>query len=164
MTIDSLNQEFANALLVEATYTLKNERHWKIMDFTKTDTLPDDYLININGSTDPCYRYKMHPIRVSYVAENGGSTIIDNAAQIAREIYRDLSDLKSCFARELGSRVTVRDDQLIIRGTFDSLKVNDVLHKYIADNVLCEKCDNPETPVWKKHKRKCQACGHQFAI
>jgi len=140
------------------------------MDFTKTETGSGSGsgsgsdLVNINGSTDPCYRYKMHPMQITYVAENGGSTIIDNAAQIAKEIYRDLSDLKSCFAKGMASRVTVRNDRLLVRGKFDILELDEVLTKYIASNVLCEKCGNPETPIWKKHKRKCQACGHQIFV
>lgn len=137
------------------------------MDFTQTDAsshLTNLDLINVNGSTDPCYRYKMHPIQVTYVAENGGSTVIDNAAQIAKEIYREISDLKSCYAKGMASRVTIRDNRLLIRGRFDAIQLNEVLCAYIIDNVLCEKCDNPETPIWKKNKRKCQACGHQIAI
>lgn len=115
-------------------------------------------LININGSNDPHYRYKMHPIKTTYIADGGGTTIIDNVAQIAGEIYRDVNDLKGCFAKGAASRVTVKDDKLYISGKYNLVYLQNILTKYIRSSVLCITCGNPETPVWKK-KRKCQACG-----
>ena len=34
--------------------------------------------LNINGSSDPSYRYKMPPIQSTIIKSNGGDTIINN--------------------------------------------------------------------------------------
>jgi translation initiation factor 2 beta subunit (eIF-2beta)/eIF-5 len=129
-----------------------------IMDMS-TDTSMDVDLINVNGSVDPYYRYKMHPIKGVPIAKNGGTTVIFNAEQIAHEIYRELADLKSCFAKGTAGRVQIIGTSLHIPGTHDSESLQRILSRYINDNVLCQKCGNPETVTWKKKKRRCQACG-----
>ena len=135
------------------------------MDFTSTSnglgagSDPESGLININGSTDPCYRYKMHPIQVSYISESGGTTVIDNGEQVAQEIYRELSDLKTAMARGLGSRVSVRDGRILLPGNYTAVSLQKILAQYIQDNVLCERCGNPETLPGKRSRKKCNACG-----
>ena len=131
------------------------------MDFTsENDEVNDMTLINVNGSNDPHYRYKMQPIRTDRIAKNGGTTIITNAGAIAPDIYRELSDLKSCFAKGLGSKVDVVENTLHIPGDHSAEILQNILQKYINNKVLCEKCGNPETLPHKKKSYKCQACGH----
>lgn len=131
------------------------------MDFTtNTNDEVDLILINVNGSNDPHYRYKMQPIMTDRIAKNGGTTIISNASAIAHDIYRELPDLKSCFAKGLGSKVDIVENTLHIPGDHDVEILQGILQKYINNKVLCEKCGNPETLPHKKKSYKCQACGH----
>lgn len=116
-------------------------------------------LVNVNGSNDPCYRYKMHLLATKYIAKNGGTTIIENAEQVARDIYRDLSDLKSCMAKGIGGRVQIEGNTLAVQGRWTQEELQQLLTRYIQAHVLCSKCGNPETVLVKK-KRRCQACGH----
>lgn len=129
------------------------------MDFTNNNKDDCEVLINVNGSEDPCYRYKMHEIKHEFISKQGGTTVIDNALTIATEIYRELNDLKSCFSKGLGSKATVIDNKIHIPGKHTLTTLQSILQKYINKNVLCPKCGNPETPIFKKNKRKCQACG-----
>lgn len=131
------------------------------MDFTTSATTAStDNMINVNGDqTDTCYRYKMHPLHVSYISESGGTTVIDNGEQVAHEIYRELADLKSVMAKGLSSRVFIKNNQIMIPGNYEAGKLQQILYKYIQSEVLCSKCGNPETQLWKKRKRKCNACG-----
>ena len=49
--------------------------------------------MNVNGSDDSNYQCKKQPITNSYILRDGGITIIDNAKQIAHDIYPELTDL-----------------------------------------------------------------------
>ena len=131
-----------------------------IMDFTSRATRTNEGLINVDGSEDPCYRYKMQSITTSYIAKNGGTTIIDNAKPIAHDIYRELADLRSCFSKGIAGRVQIINETLSIPGRHTETDLQQILAKYISTDVLCETCGSPETPLWKKRKRKCRACGH----
>lgn len=136
------------------------------MDFasaTLTSSLDTD-MVNVNGSDDPFYRYKMQMIRVTYISVNGGTTVIDNAHRVAGDIYRDLPDLKSCFAKGLSGRVTVKDNKLYIPGRHIASELQRILTVYIDANVLCVRCGNPETVKHRKRERKCQACGKISSI
>jgi len=127
------------------------------MDFSSTNE-EEKTKINVNGSDDPHYRYKMEPIETNTIAKNGGTTIIVNSEYIAKDIYRTVKNLKTCFSKGLGSKVDIIDGQLNIPGNHKVLVLQDILQKYIRINVLCEKCFNPETLPYKKYY-KCQACG-----
>jgi translation initiation factor 5 len=126
------------------------------MNFMTTEHL--NYL-NVNGSDDPHYRYKMPPIITFCIAKNGGTTIISNTKEIASAIYREPSDLASCFSKALGTKVNRNEDNnLIITGKHACIDLQCILFKYIKQYVLCEKCGSPETVPYRKI-RKCQACG-----
>jgi len=133
------------------------------MDFSSksssSSSLSLSLTINLNGSSDPSYRYKMEPLKVTYIAKNGGTTIINNAKQISKDIYRAISDLKSCFAKGTAGSVHIIDDTLSITGDHKVSELQLILMNYIKLNVMCKGCGNPETVLWKKRKRKCQACG-----
>lgn len=78
------------------------------MDFTND--------INVDGSEDPYYRYKMPPLKVSSISMNGGTTVIVNAENVAKAIYRTAHDLQKCFSRGLACRVTIKNLELHIPG------------------------------------------------
>lgn len=115
-------------------------------------------LLNVNGSDDPHYRYKMPPMEVTIVSKFGGTTVITNATTVATAIYRVPSDLSSCFSKSLGTRAKVYNETIEIPGKHEVGVLQEHLQKYIRNNVLCNKCGSPETLPHKK-KRKCHACG-----
>lgn len=103
-----------------------------------------DELINVDGSTDSFYRYKMPPLKIRYQAKNGGTTIIINADKVAHAIYREIVDLKKCFTKGISASVEVADGTLLLPGQHGQDKLQDILMKYIIREVLCTKCKNPE--------------------
>lgn len=136
------------------------------MDFTTSSTSATSAAnarINVNGSSDSCYRYKMEPLRTTITNAKGGTTIVENAKQVAHDIYRELPDLKSWFAKSLSTRVSVDNGRIIISGRYTEQQLQKSLQIYISKNVLCHKCGNPETPTVKKRTRKCQACGYSWS-
>lgn len=132
------------------------------MDFCETESsaAADAAQLNVNGSDDPHYRYKMPSLEVTILSKFGGTTSVTNADTVASAIYRELSDLSSCFSKSLGTRAKVQksDGTIEIPGKHDVQVLQEHLQKYILTNVLCQKCGSPETLSHKK-KRKCQACG-----
>lgn len=116
--------------------------------------------ININGTDDPYYRYKMPKLEITIISKKGGTTQVDNGLQVAESIYRTLPDLTSYYSKSMGARVKVENGMMMIPGIHEQQHLQTLLFKYINANVLCEKCGNPETLPYKKQKRKCQACGH----
>lgn len=123
-------------------------------DFTDTDT--DQLLmINIDGSSDPHYRYKMPPVKVEHINSKGGMTKMYNANQVCKAIYRSLKDLKAYYSRKLGNQVKIKDNHLIFKGVINDDLLQTLLHEYITKYVLCRKCNSPETI-----NNKCQACGY----
>lgn len=132
------------------------------MDFDNIDKESEsDGYINVNGSDDPFYRYKMPPLKVKFQAKNGGTTVIINADKVAQAIYREISDLKKCFSKGISASVEASNGTLMIPGQYEQGKLQEVLMKYILRDVLCTGCKNPETVKSSKSKsnRRCQACG-----
>jgi len=116
--------------------------------------------MNVNGSDDVYYRYKMPALDVKYQAKNGGTTAVVNTGDVAKAIYRDVADLKRCFSKRMASNIKILDGRLHIPGHHTSGKLQEILMEYIKSEVLCQKCGNPETVVYgSKGKRRCQACG-----
>ena len=123
--------------------------------------MDDEVFLNVNGTDDPFYRYKMPALKLEYRAKNGGTTVIANAGKVAQAIYREQTDLKKCFSKGLSTSVDVMDGCLVLPGQYEQAKLQEVLMKYIKRDVLCAKCKNPETVPYKgKGKRRCQACGY----
>lgn len=130
------------------------------MDFCETESPVDIEQLNVNGSDDLHYRYKMPPLKVVVLGKSGGTTCVTNANTVASAIYREITDLSSCFSKSLGTRAKAQksDGTVEIPGKHDAQILQEYLQKYIMSNVLCDKCGSPETLPYKK-KRKCHACG-----
>lgn len=114
--------------------------------------------INVDGSDDPTYRYKMPRVELSYLnKKKKGITCWDNVSQVAAAIYRKPQDFKSYLSKTLGARVSVGkspSDCLLLPGRHDQKKIQELVHGYIQAHVLCKKCCNPQTGGGC-----CDACG-----
>ncbi|GBG26576.1 Eukaryotic translation initiation factor 5 [Hondaea fermentalgiana] len=125
--------------------------------------------LNINGSDDPSYRYKM-PKLVGKIEGrgNGIKTVIVNCSDIAQALHRPTAQVTKFFGCELGamSRYEEKADRAIVNGAFETADLQEHLFKYIQKFVLCGSCHNPETNQVIKGKKKsaviwlhCIACG-----
>ena len=105
-----------------------------------------------SAENDVFYRYKMPTVRTQV---KGNGTIILNIDQIALALDRSPVTIMSFIGKRLGTASSKNE----FRGVFTASQIKRYLQEYIEVNVLCGKCENPETIVTPKG-RQCKACGH----
>lgn len=105
-------------------------------------------MLNINGSDDPSYRYKM-PKLVGKIEGrgNGIKTVVVNALDISKSLGRPASQLTKFLGTELAamSRYEEKIDRAQINGAFETADMQKLVFKYIERFVACKACGNPET-------------------
>mmetsp|Transcript_1488 Transcript_1488/g.1908 ORF Transcript_1488/g.1908 Transcript_1488/m.1908 type:complete len:447 (-) Transcript_1488:88-1428(-) len=126
-------------------------------------------LLNINGSDDPSYRYKMPRIVGKVEGRgNGIRTVIVNCSEVAQSLKRSPGQITKFFGCELGARSEYKEDldRSTVSGAIDSKNLQEMLTIYIDKFVLCSECNNPETVQKLRGSKKstsielhCKACG-----
>ena len=126
-------------------------------------------LINMDGSDDPAYRYKMERVQAKVEGRgNGIKTCILHLSSVAASCKRPTAQLCKWFGIELStqSRYLEDEDRAIINGAHETHVLQDLVFKYIDAFVKCRECGNVETTMSIKGKKKsaqiklkCLACG-----
>lgn len=117
--------------------------------------------VNIPQSCDdPFYRYKRPLLVVEQLRRGGGTTVLKNAAAVAKAIYRSDSDLRALYQQCYKCTVQLKNGEVIIHKLVDAADCEEQLERYIEREVLCPRCRNPETVSSEGSARQCQACGH----
>jgi translation initiation factor 2 beta subunit (eIF-2beta)/eIF-5 len=118
-------------------------------------------MININNSNDLFYRYKMEKVNIiNKGSGNGLLTIINNLENIAKSINTPYEILYKYIATYLGSNYNEKKKS--INGSHTQEKIQESIHKYINDFVICNVCNIPEINYLlcnNKIESKCSACG-----
>eukprot|EP00298_Acanthocystis_sp_HF-20_P010673 c18983_g1_i3.p1 GENE.c18983_g1_i3~~c18983_g1_i3.p1 ORF type:complete len:389 (+),score=144.21 c18983_g1_i3:160-1326(+) len=120
--------------------------------------------LNIGGSEDQFYRYKMPDLQVKIEGRgNGIKTVIPNMGEIALALKRDPGYPTKYFATELGA-VSMWDDKRnvgIVNGKHEKATLAKLLADFINRYVLCPQCHYPETDLKIKKGTiyaQCRAC------
>ena len=115
---------------------------------------------------DPHYRYKMPKIQTATQGSgNGIKTNWVNLPEVSNALKVPLEYPIKFIARELGSNTETKSNSLLINGSQDVEKMQELLDKFIKKYVLCPKCHLPEIHgkirVEKKGEIKCtcRSCG-----
>ena len=124
--------------------------------------------MNIAGTTpvdDPEYRYRM-PVVFGKVEGrgNGIKTVIPNVADVALSLHRSPAEVNKFFGCELGAQTSYneKDDRAVINGQHTDVQLQNMIHKYIEDFVICPNCRLPETDYKIRNGcifHRCAACG-----
>lgn len=121
--------------------------------------------ININGSDDMFYRYKMPCINVSVRKNN--KTYFINIEEVAKSLNRNSIEILKWLGYNLDSATNHKEYSLNGKHTEDALQKK--IQEYIELHVLCDTCKNPET-IYKKDKKTkkickvCKACSASSPI
>lgn len=128
-------------------------------------------MININGSKDNSYRYKM-PVFQCEIKGNGNGiyTIITNLNDVSKYINHPPTILLKFLSSYNGSMAN--EEKMSITGRYTSDKLQKTIQIYINRFVICSKCNIPETipQINKQSKKniilelKCSSCGSISSI
>ena len=131
-------------------------------------------MINVNGTSDPFYRYVMPKIEIKVEGTNKMiRTYIMNINNIAECLNRTAEYINTYLGQELSVNQCYdkQTERFYVSGKYDQQKIQLVLQKMINSFVLCKKCGNPETFNTISGKKKnmtinliCRSCGHTVEL
>ena len=129
--------------------------------------------VNIDGSDDPGYRYKMPTADVQFrTFGKSGHTLVANAADIAKCLQRPPQYLAKYMGLGVGALSAYDPPQgaIDLRGNYPKDALQTIIKLFVRHWVLCARCGLPETsiivtPGSKKHACvfDCKACGARTA-
>jgi translation initiation factor 5 len=125
---------------------------------------------NINGKSDPFYRYKMPPISGTIAGKgNGIFTIFNNLNDVAKHLNQPTFILLKFISVYFGSMAN--EEKMTITGGYKNDELQKALQVYINRFVICPSCGVPETiPQLIGSKKdinielKCSACGKTTTV
>ncbi len=124
-------------------------------------------MMNIIGNSDildEYYRYQRPEFFITITGKgNKKRTTLINISDICVAINRSLPEVIKYYCYELGTSYKLIESHHTLKGEFTVRVLDEILHKYIQNFVLCKDCNNPDT-FYKIRKTKvkkiCSACGY----
>merc|ERR1712146_6864 len=105
-------------------------------------------MINIDGSDDPTYRYKMPRLEARIEGRgNGIRTNVVNMKEIAEALARSPAHATKYLGIEMGAQSKWNDelDKATVQGAHTAAELQRLVLGFARDFVLCPLCSNPET-------------------
>jgi translation initiation factor 2 subunit 2 len=97
----------------------------------------------------------------------GKNTIITNITIIADYIRRPVEQIAKFLQQQLAVSGKLDEGRLILNTKLSSEKVNDKIHQYAKEFVLCPECQKPDTEIISEKGIKfkhCLACGAKSPV
>lgn len=117
-------------------------------------------ITNNENMGDEFFRYKRPDLILNYEGHGKNTkTIILNLIELADSLSRQPNEIMKYFSYEFGTQTK----QNTLKGMFNKTDLNNTLHEYIQEYILCSVCSLPSTTYKiKKSKIKiiCSACGN----
>lgn len=123
--------------------------------------------LNIDGSDDPFYRYKVRQLRANTVGKGyKRHMIFANLSSVANNLKCHEEWILKWFAVTCGLKYSFKKGP-ILYGDCDAKKLSTELVKFISMMILCPKCNLPELSHIKENGKirlHCNACGRHGRI
>lgn len=126
--------------------------------------------VNIDGSVDPFYRYKMDQIIIRFTGANKKSkTFISNLKQIERDLRIPQKYIIAYLGYELSARFGYDESRLMhyINGRYECHELEPIVDKMIHTIVLCKMCNLPELEITNECGKlwgSCDSCGCKYGL
>lgn len=127
--------------------------------------------INMDGSSDLYFRYKMPAIAVKHEGKGKmKKSVVVNIKEVSESIGRPADYLMTYLGQKLSATAKLEKDLSLsyVTGHHDPGLVQEQILNFIKDAVTCRKCTSPETSCHtegsKKHKvlsLQCKSCGER---
>jgi len=132
----------------------------------------DSKKVNIDGSDDMFYRYKVNQLLVQVVGKGKMiKTMFLNNDEVARGLHLMPEYIPAYMGYEIGAQFKYENkkperERAHISGEYTTAVLSDVLTKLIKEVVLCKHCKLPELKMSCETKRKavfltCASCGNR---
>jgi translation initiation factor 2 beta subunit (eIF-2beta)/eIF-5 len=130
--------------------------------------------VNMDGSDDPWYRYKMPALQVKVEGTSKmRKTVLLNVDDVCRKVGRPTEHLITYFGQSLNVSTKIeKAGKAYLTGAHSVADLQSYVLKFIQETVLCQHCKNPETScklVGRKKKRhtlvlSCKACQKEHSL
>ena len=97
----------------------------------------------------------------------GNKTVISNFIQIAGVLRRKPEHMLKFVLKELAAPGEIKKIAVIIGRKVSAVSVNEKIHKYADEFVICPECGKPDTQLMKEGKvmfKRCLACGAKHPV
>lgn len=92
----------------------------------------------------------------------GNKTIVRNFEKILKVINRESAHFLKFLTKETATAALQQEDMLVLKGKFDSEKLQKIFDEYVKRFVICKECKKLDTKIIENHgvkMLKCEACG-----
>lgn len=117
-------------------------------------------------NTDTKKRFTLKPPTVLRVGTK--KTSFANFLEICKLVHRQPKHVQAFLLAELGTSGSVdANNQLIIKGRFQQIQIENVLRRYIKEYVACQTCRSPNTILQKETRLfflQCEKCGSRRSV
>ena len=97
----------------------------------------------------------------------GTKTILTNLQQVASILRRDQEHLLVFLLKELATSGKIQGNRVILQRKIPSTKINEKIHDYTNEFVICKECKKPDTELIKQDRLSfihCLACGAKHSV
>jgi translation initiation factor 5 len=135
---------------------------------TKGDSKIVPKTINIDGSEDPFYRYKMRQLYFQVVGRGKMiKTVLLNVDDVAKDLKIPPQYMTAYLGYEIGAKTKYDSkkpdrERASVSGEYESAQLSTIVKKFIQDMILCEYCKLPEVTLTVKDGsivNTCRSCG-----
>lgn len=122
----------------------------------------------IRNNNDPYARYKMPKIEIQTEGKTTNiKTILINLNEVAASLKRPALIILKYIGYEKGTNIETKNNKYIVKGSYSTSEVQDLIYSFIEKYILCLDCGNPET-YYELEKQNivmiCYACGGKNKI